>query len=198
MEKFFGTQEIAKICQVAQGTVIRWIKEGKLPAAVTAGGHHRISPDDLLKFLKELRLPIPEALQKTRQKRVLIVDDEKAVRGLIRWVIEQNFPGVLIEEAEEGFVAGWKIHEFFPDLIILDLLLPGLDGFRVCEFVRSFPQFKESRIIAISALMDVEVERKFRALGADDVLVKPFDPEKLKEKIRQCLEVHGGNGYVRA
>ena len=191
MEKFFGTQEISKMCQVAQGTVIRWIKEGKLPAASTAGGHNRIRSADLIQFLKNLNMPIPGELQKSNQKRVLIVDDEKELRGLVRWTLEQNFSDILIEEAEEGFVAGWKAHEFLPDLVILDLMLPGLDGFRVCEFIRRFSQFKDVKIIAISALMDSEIEKKFKALGAQDVLAKPFDPDVLKEKISKHLGLNG-------
>lgn len=189
MEKLFGTQEIAKMCQVAQGTVIRWIKEGKLPASSTAGGHNRVRSKDLLQFLTDLRLPIPVELRKSEQKRILIVDDEINLRNLVRWVIEQNFSNILIEEAEEGFIAGWKAHDFLPDLVILDLMLPGMDGFRVCQFIRSFPQFQNVKIIAISAIMDGEIEKKFKDYGAQDVLAKPFDPDILKEKICKHLNL---------
>ncbi len=194
MEKFFGTQEIAKMCQVAQGTVIRWIKEGKLPASVTAGGHHRIQTQDLIQFLKDLRLPLPQDLESPGCKKILIVDDEKDVRNLVRWVIEHNFSNVIVAEAEDGFKAGWKAHEFSPDLVILDLLMPGLDGFRVCEFIRNFPQLKDVKIIALSAWMDQSVENKFKELGAQDFIAKPFDPEIFKQKIaKQLGETNGKN-----
>lgn len=166
-----------------------WIKEGKLSASLTAGGHHRIKAEDLIQFLSDLRLPIPVELQKTDEKRILIVDDEKNVRELIRWVIEQHFPSIAIEEAEEGFIAGWKAHDFSPDLVILDLMLPGFDGLKVCQFIKSFPQFQETKIIAMSAIMDAEIEKKFKDLGAQDVLAKPFDPDVLKEKIVKHLKL---------
>lgn len=192
MEKLLRTQEVAKICQVAQGTVIRWINEGRLPAASTAGGHNRIRPKDLLELLKTLQLPIPEELSSDsldQKTRVLIVDDEPEVRKMIRWMIEQDFLGVEIEEAQEGFVAGWKTHSFRPHLVVLDLMLPGLDGFHVCEFIRRFPELKDTKIIAISALMDPEVGKKIINLGANDFLTKPFDLDVLKEKICKQLNV---------
>jgi excisionase family DNA binding protein len=115
MERLLRTQEVAKICQVAQGTVIRWIKEGRLPAAETAGGHNRIRLSELVQFLKNLRLPIPEALsQDMDKKRILIVDDEPEIRKMIRWAVERDFRNILIEEAAGGFVAGWKAHSLVP------------------------------------------------------------------------------------
>ena len=194
MEKFFKTQEIAKICQVAQGTVIRWINEGKLPAASTVGGHNRILAKDLLALLKSLHLPIPADLSSddsssSEQKiRVLIVDDEPEVRKMIRWMIKQDFPGAEVEDAQEGFVAGWKAHSFRPHLVILDIMLPGLDGFHVCELIRQLPELKETKIIAISALMDPEMAKKILNLGANDFLAKPFELDVLKKKI--CIQLN--------
>ncbi len=193
MEKLLRTQEVARMCQVAQGTVIRWINEGRLPAAATAGGHNRVRAKDLLELLKTLRLPIPDELSSDpsldQKTRVLIVDDEPEERKMIRWMLEQDFTEIEIEEAQEGFVAGWKTHSFRPHLVVLDLMLPGLDGFHVCEFIRRFPELKETKIIAISALMDPEVAKKIMSLGANDFLTKPFDLDVLKEKI--CMQLNG-------
>ena len=115
---------------------------------------------------------------------------------MIRWMLEQDFKDILIEEAEEGFVAGWKTHSFRPDLVALDLMLPGMDGYHVCEFIRQFPELKNTKIIAISALNDPEVEKKFLALGANEFLVKPFDFDVLKKKIRMHLNVHTKDGNL--
>ena len=196
MEKLIKTQEVAKICRVAQGTVIRWIKEGRLPASTTAGGHNRVRLNDLVVFLRNLNLPVPAELSAEDKKRILIVDDEKEVRNMIRWMLEQDFKDTLIEEAEEGFVAGWKTHSFRPDLVVLDLMLPGLDGYHVCEFIRQFPELKQTKIIAISALNDPEVAKKFLALGANEFMVKPFDLDVLKKKIRVLLNVHEKDGNL--
>ena len=196
MEKLIKTQEVAKICRVAQGTVIRWINEGRLPASTTAGGHNRVRLNDLVVFLRNLNLPIPSELSIENKKRILIVDDEEEVRNMIRWMLDQDFKDILIEEAKEGFVAGWKTHSFRPDLVVLDLMLPGLNGYHVCEFIRQFPELKETKIIAISALNDPEVERKFLALGANEFLVKPFDLDVLKKKICMHLNVRTKDGNL--
>ena len=184
MEKLLRTNEIAKICQVSQGTVIRWINEGRLPASSTAGGHNRIRSNDLIELLRNLRLPIPSELEIDQNIRILIVDDEAEIRNMVHWMIEQSFQNVLVEEAKDGFVAGWKAHSFHPDLVLLDLMMPGVDGFHICEFIRQFPGLKETKIIAISALLiDSDVEKKILGLGANDFLTKPFNLDVLKEKI---------------
>ena len=194
MEKLIKTQEVAKICRVAQGTVIRWIKEGKLPASTTAGGHNRVRLKDLVIFLRNLNLPIPAELSTEDKKRILIVDDEPEIRKMIRWMLEQDFSDILIEEAKEGFVAGWQTHSFKPDLVVLDLMLPGLDGYHVCEFIRQFPDLKNTKIIAIRALNDPDVEKKFLAFGANEFLVKPLDLDVLKKKIGAMLNLHPKDG----
>ena len=187
MDKMLKTQEVAKICHVAQGTVIRWIKEGRLPAAATAGGHNRILLDDVIGLLKNLRMPIPSELNPQASIRILVVDDEPGMRDMVHWMIQQHFTNVLIEEAKEGFVAGWKAHDFRPDLVLLDLMLPGLDGFHVCELIRQLPELKHTKIIAMSALNDPDVEKRILALGANVFLPKPFETGVLKEKIESQL-----------
>jgi excisionase family DNA binding protein len=191
MEKLLRTYEVAKICQVAQGTVIRWIKEGRLPASSTAGGHNRIRLEDLVLFLRNLNLPIPPEYTQDKTTRILIVDDEPEVRKMIRWMLEQDFKNISIDEAKEGFVAGWSTHSFRPDLVILDCMMPGLDGIQVCEFIRQFPELKHTKIIAMSALNDPEIGKKFLDLGADAFLTKPLDLDVLKNQIRALLNGHG-------
>lgn len=203
MEKFFKTYEVSRICQVAQGTVIRWIKEGKLPSSSTAGGHNRIQAKDLIELLKKLNLPIPSELSSretlNEKIRVLIVDDEEEVRKMVRWKIREDFPQAEIEEAGEGFLAGWKANSFRPHLVILDLMLPGLDGFHVCGFIRQFPELKDTKIIAISALMDPDAAKRILELGANDFLSKPFDLDLLKKKIIfQLSRLRKGNSDAAA
>lgn len=198
MAEFYSTFEVAKMCHVSPGSVTRWIREGRLPASLTVGGHHRIKKSDLLELLKNLRMPIPEEFHE-REKRVsiLIVDDEPGIRQMIRWMLEQNFPGALVEEAQEGFAAGWKAHGICPQLVLLDLMIPGMDGFGVCQFIRSFPDLKNTKIIAMTALHDPQIREKMLRMGANDFLVKPFEMDVLKEKIIEQLN-SGGAGPVSA
>lgn len=142
MEKFFNTGHIAKMCHVSIGSVIRWIHEGKLAAAVTAGGHHRIRGRDLLAFLKTLRMPLPPELENQDGIKILIVDDEESIHRMIRHFLKRQFPDIQVREVSDGFRAGWEAHRLCPDIVILDLVIPGLGGFGVCEFIRSFFRIK--------------------------------------------------------
>jgi excisionase family DNA binding protein len=181
MKDFIGTFEAAKLCRVSPGTVTRWIKEGRLNSAVTAGGHHRIGTSDFIKFMESLRMPVPRELAQSAAFRVLIVDDEKDVRQLIRWVIETNYENVIVEEAEEGFTAGWKTRDFSPDLVILDMHMPGLNGFDFLEIIHRCSEAKSPYILVVSALD--EIEKKVLEMGADDFLAKPFHVSELQKKI---------------
>lgn len=189
MEKFYSTFEAAKLCHASPGSVIRWIREGKLRAAETAGGHNRISSSDLAEFLKNLRMPVPEELEggdhslEISTFKVLIIDDEPGIRGLIRLVLGQLKMKASIEEAADGFQAGWKTHAFHPDLIFLDLNLPNLDGLTLCRFVRSFPELHSSRIIAMAGFPGTEDEEKILQAGANDFISKPLEVDPLKAKI---------------
>lgn len=193
MDKYFSTFEVARLCQVSPGSVTRWIHEGKLAASVTAGGHHRVRADNLLRLIRSLRMPIPAELALLEQQtKILIVDDEIGIRQLLRSIINKYYPNIHIEEAEEGFPAGWKAHGFHPDLVLLDIMLPGMDGFRMCQFIRSNQELKHTKIIVITAVQEPEAREKMLKLGADDFITKPFDVDNLRQKIEAQLNFSEG------
>src|SRR3989344_3812773 len=108
-KKTFGTHDIAKICQVTPPTIGRWIEEGKLPSFKTAGGHRRVWDEDLVVFLKEHNIPVPDDLKTDGPLRILIVDDEPEMRRFITRILQKLAPGAEIHEAADGFEAGHKI-----------------------------------------------------------------------------------------
>lgn len=194
MERYYSTFEVAAMCHVSPGSVIRWIHEGKLAASLTAGGHHRIEANDIIKLLESLRMPLPQDLRMPSPSAgsmvtLLIVDDEDGFRKMIRWFFQEHFPRIRIEEATEGFLAGWKAHGIAPDLIILDINLPGMDGFRVCQMVRSFPELAHTRIIAVTGYGQFNTKDEILKLGANDFLEKPFEMDLFKQKVEEQLKV---------
>lgn len=189
-KEFLGTFEAAKWCRVSPGTVTRWIKEGKLPAAATAGGHRRIAVTDLIEFMRSFRMPLPPGLNGPEDFRMLIVDDEKGVREMIRWAVETEFPAIRVEEAEDGFTAGWKSRGFLPHLVILDVMMPGMNGFQVVELIRRGHEKNKPRIVVMSALASDEIEPEVKKLGADDFLQKPFEIKELQKKILSHYAQH--------
>lgn len=178
------TSDVAEYCGVSHFTVINWIKEGKLKAYSTPGGHYRIQKDDFRKFLEKYEMPIEEEFFVGHPKRVLVVDDEPDVVEFIIRALEDE--GWEFESAADGFEAGLKVASFKPDLIILDLLMPKVDGFEVCRQVREDPATEEISILVVTAYPE-HIEN-VKELGADDYLTKPLEVEELRKKARRLLK----------
>lgn len=190
-DKALGTHGIAKICHVTPATVARWIEEGKLPSFTTGGGHRRVWSRDLITFLHEHNVPVPQELMSGGAPRILIVDDEAMVRRLIVRVLQGAVPQAEIHEAVDGFEAGQKISTLLPAIIVLDLRLPGLDGLKVCRMIRSDDRLRNARILAVSGHDPEESREQVLAAGGDDFLAKPFRTDELVDKIKGLLAVAG-------
>ena len=178
-------------------TVINWCKQGKLKAYKTPGGHRRVEPKVLLGFLKEYQMPVPPDLEeKTRgHLKVLVVDDENELRRVMVRALKKNLPEAQTYEARDGFEAGKLVLDTLPDLVILDLNLPGIDGFRVCANIREDDRLKETRILAITGQNTGEVRQRILRAGADDFLGKPFEVKDLVEKVFRLLGVTRSLSY---
>ncbi len=115
-------------------------------------------------------------------KKVLIVEDEPEIQEVERLVVE-DLLGCEVAVASTGEEALDKVAEGPPDLVVLDLILPGIDGFTVASRMRAQPNFNGTPILALSGLTRGEDKEKARAAGCDDVLDKPFDLDALMAKI---------------
>lgn len=181
------TGEIAKYCHVTHRGVLKWVESGKLKAYRTPGKHSRVSIEDFLSFLKEYNMPVPAELQPASLlKKVLIVDDDHGIVYSLRRILmmENKYN---IETAFDGFEAGKKFTAFQPDLMILDIHMPALDGFQVYASIRNDPDNKNTKILIISGVNDPKEIQKITDLGADGFLQKPFSNEALKQHITQAL-----------
>lgn len=186
-KRAFGTYEIAGICQVTPPTIGRWIAEGKLPCFTTVGGHHRVWDQDLLVLLKANNIPIPPELRSASRSRILIVEDEPFVRRLMTRILEKSIPNVEVLEAGDGFEAGQKIASHIPSLVVLDIFLPGIDGYKVCRLIRSDDRLKDVKILAVSGSRNPEHSTRILKSGADDFISKPFQQEEFIFKVRKHL-----------
>ena len=183
MEARLTIADISRICCLPETTVVDWIRSGKLPCLIGTNGDIRVQIMDLVRLLQMLRLRIPEELCTENPLKILIVDDEPSMRRLLRLNLQGQFPGVSIEESAEGFHAGWRAHDFMPDVMLLDLRMPGINGFDVCRLIRQKPEFANTKIIVVSGMGEKEVQERVLSLGANDFIAKPFDLKTLKEKI---------------
>lgn len=183
--KTLTTGEIAKLCDVNLRTVIRWIERGALKGFKLPGrGNNRVQEEDFIVFLKEHGMPVPAEFQRQESKRVLIVDDELPVAKAIQRVLKGA--GYETSIATDGFQAGGKLLKEQPILMTLDLSMPGLDGYDVLAYVRATEEVSNTRILVISALDDVSLNKALEC-GANAVLKKPFDNLQLLTTIQQLL-----------
>lgn len=178
----YSTSDVAKYCHVTADTIRKWAEAGKIRVFKTPGGHRRIRRDDLLRFLRENNMPIHEDLGNAGVK-ILVVDDEKAVISVIRRFLERAQTPFQIEMAMDGFDAGQMVATFLPDIIFLDLRLPGLDGFEVTRRIKSNPETSHIHIIAMTGYYQGEVANRVLELGAVTLLQKPFTPDDLRKAL---------------
>lgn len=180
--------EIATYCDVHHRTVSRWIANGQLKGHKLPGrGNYRVQLDDFLAFLQRQKMPMPEALASealSAVAKILIIDDEPAFRAAIKRALYGK--GYEITLAEDGFQAGIKLMQLKPDLVTLDLDMPGLNGFEVLNYIKQLPELAQLKVVVISGLPEADLA-KAKACGADAVLAKPFENSTLCNVIVDLL-----------
>lgn len=187
MKTVFTTGEAAKICKVSQQTIIRCFDSGQLKGFRVPGSRFRRIPRDVLfRFMKENGIPT-DALESGRRK-ALVVDDDEELVELIKDALESD-GRFEIRVANNGFSAGMMVKEYRPDIIVLDIMLPDINGKDVCNLVRSDSTLDDTKIICISGMVEQDKVQDLRAAGANDFLQKPFEVETLVERMCRLLDV---------
>jgi excisionase family DNA binding protein len=178
----FSTSEVARFCHVTPDTVRKWAEAGRVAVFKTPGGHRRIRREDLLRFLRENSIPLHEELQDDGT-RVLVVDDEQAIAGSIQRFLERSNNHFEVAVAKDGFDAGHRVGTFQPNVVFLDLRLPGIDGFEICRRIKASPATSQTKIIAMTGVYEAETVNRIVGLGAAICLRKPFTPEDLRHAL---------------
>ncbi|HEV3263742.1 MAG TPA: response regulator [Gemmataceae bacterium] len=187
MKTVFTTGEAAKICKVSQQTIIRCFDNGQLKGFRVPGSRFRRIPREALyRFMKDNGIPT-DALESGKRK-VLLVDDDAELVELMTKVLEED-GRFEVRVAGNGFDAGMMVKEYHPDLIVLDVMLPDINGKEVCHRVRQDPALEDVRILCISGMIEDDKIQELKLSGADDFLHKPFDIEELIDRMCAQLEI---------
>jgi excisionase family DNA binding protein len=187
MKTVFTTGEAAKICKVSQQTIIRCFDNGQLKGFRVPGSRFRRIPREALyKFMKDNGIPT-DALESGKRK-VLLVDDDLELVELMTKVLEDD-GRFEVRVANNGFDAGMMVKEYRPDLIVLDVMLPDINGKEVCHRVRGDLSLEDVRILCISGMVEDDKIQELKLAGADDFLHKPFDIEHLIDRMCSLLEI---------
>jgi excisionase family DNA binding protein len=178
MEKsYLSPSDVAELLMVSTAAVRQWAQKGDLPARTTPGGHRRFLRQDVEQFAKRRGLSLNVGNDDTL--RVLIVDDNEQIRQFLTTLLAKAAPSVMTDVAENGFEAGLKVKSFQPNAVLLDIMMPELNGFQVCELLKQDPSTKHIRIIAMTGYPSPENVQRILAAGAEECLTKPLDVPKL-------------------
>jgi len=194
----FTTFETAKLCHVSPLSIINWVNAGRLPAFRTPGGHRRIRREDLIRFMRENGIPLPEDLREGSGKsKVLVVDDEASIRDVLSEHLSTRTKSYEVLSAADGFEAGRLVATFRPDVVLLDLRMPGLDGFQICRTIKADPETSSTIVIAMTGFYSPETEARILECGAIRCFAKPVEPSTLSSFIDSVFEQQAGGAKSR-
>lgn len=187
MKNLFTTGEAAEICNVSQQTIIRCFDSGRLTGFRIPGSRFRRIPrESLVKFMKENNIPLDNI--DSGKKKVLIVDDDQEIVDLMVDVLVRD-GRFDVKTASSGYDAGIMTQQFNPDLIILDYMLPDVNGNIVCQTIKRNTEFTNTKIIIVSGVVNQDEIKSLLQAGAEDFIQKPFNISQLVDKISTVLQL---------
>ena len=193
-KKYLSTGDIAAYCEVNVTTVKRWIREGHLPGFQTPMGHFRVPKKDFIQFLHDNKMPIDESLSEKGDKRVLIIDDDPGMIKTILMTLENMEIEMKVDSATDGYEGLMKIGQSVPDLLIIDLNMPKINGYEVIKQVKESEMFSSAEIMVVSSVLSEEAESRLEALGVSTLLKKPFKLGDLKDEVTKIFGLNGSHG----
>ena len=187
----YSALEVANICGVANQTAINWIRNGYLKAYSTPGGQYRVYAADLVGFMMERNMRVPENLASlcntSSNSSILVVEDDMGLNTVLHQYLSKEFSGVQVYQAFDGFEAGSLMTSKKPTVVVLDLNLPGVDGFELCKKINSSDEFGNPAIIVITALQDSGIEDKIQEMHAVAFFRKPVVLDELSQAVKAAF-----------
>ena len=175
-KQYMTPNEVAELLMVSPVTVRQWAQKGKLEAMMTPGGHRRFSFEAIEKFAAQNHITLNASAKGGLH--ILIVDDDVSLANFLRELLIQRNHTLKVEVVHDGFSAGRMMESFSPDIVLLDLMMPQMDGFEVCHMIKQGEQ-KDIRVIAMSGFCSQENQQRILAEGAECCLKKPFSATTL-------------------
>jgi len=186
LKQVFTTGEAADICKVSQQTIIRCFDSGRLKGFRVPGSRFRRIPrEELLRFMRDNEIPTDR--MESGKRRILVVDDDNQIVELFVDLLGTD-DRYELRTASTGYDAGLITESFKPDLMILDYMLPDINGNVVCETVRKNPTLNSMKVIIVSGVVNQNEIDGLLQSGADEFIKKPFNIEVLQNRIGALLE----------
>jgi excisionase family DNA binding protein len=168
-KKYVTSQEAAGLLMVSPVTIREWARKGLLHSVSTAGGHRRFMLDQLQQFARAhgIQLESTDNAAAPAPLRVLFVDDDSVFTEYLREIVLASDSSIDVKSATDGFRAGQLTEGFRPNLVALDINMPGIDGIELCRRLRASPVTANSRLVMLSGSLLPENIEAARAAGAD-------------------------------
>lgn len=186
-KKPLKTNEAAKYLGVSRSSLTNWARQGLIGGGATPGGHYRFTVEELDKFAEERGLAKDAGAAEVPTK-ILVIDDDEPFRAFVKEALEV-FSGYEIKEACDGMTGALLVGSWKPDLIILDVRMPNLNGVELLRRIRQTPETSGIDVLVASAHLSPEVREEIESLGAEMILEKPLRLAKLVASIQKCAEL---------
>lgn len=204
-KKYLTTGQVGKILGVSRVTVYKWIKNKKIEGIRLPGGRYAILKEKLIEIFKNQELiekslkeieksyigtnKFKKSLEKRKMVKILIGDDEKEIVETLKEFLEKRNSDFKIVGAFNGFEVGKYVYSFKPDILVLDIFMPGINGFEICNLIKNDPETKNIKIIVITGYPEDGNIEKVKKEGADYVFLKPLDYFEIEEKIKELIKI---------
>ncbi len=189
-KEYLTPQEVAELLMVSPVTVRQWAQKGRLKASTTPGGHRRFHRNDVMQFASTRKIrPGTEQGHK-----ILIVDDDALLAGFLHEMFLRAEKAFDVRVVHDGFSAGTFIQSFLPEIILLDIMMPGVNGIQVCSFLKQNPATANIHVIAMTGYSDAELAQEILDAGATICLQKPVKINQVLETVEALLS--GANQVV--
>ncbi len=192
-QSLLTTHQAGALLQVNPSSISNWVKAGRIAAFRTPGGHVRIRATDLLAFLNQHQMPIPERLSRLGKRRVLFVDDDHRQLQSLERLFKAYRNSVEVLMTTNGIDALVEVGSFRPHLIILDVFMPEVDGLEVCRRLKARDETKTTEVVVATASLTPAIERRAREAGAKHVYRKPIPIDLILEELNVAPRIAAGS-----
>lgn len=182
-ESLLTSHQAGSLIQVNPSSINKWVKEGRIPAFRTPGGHRRIKAGDLVAFLNAHNMPVPRILAPASRKKLLVVDDDAKVLTSLERVLKPYASRIELVTVDNGIEALVKIGSFRPHMVVLDVYMPQVDGIEVARRLHSNPETKAIDVYIASGSLSADVERKALEAGVKKCWHKPLKLDQLLSEL---------------
>jgi len=188
VRRYWGTQRVARVCQVSPATVASWVDQGLLKGHKTPTGRRRVQTDDLVAFLRAHSMVVPPELEQgDRTPRVVVVEDDPGYLRVLTRTIEKSDLAVEVVEATSGVDGLLEIGRVQPALIVLDYGLPDLNAAQVIQRLLEPGRRLDAEVVVITGGMPDQAAQQLREMGVRVILNKGEGMAAVVEAIRQAL-----------